>query len=240
MCMRLFSQSSFLTSLRVLQIISAQQLPRPNESLTGDVVDPLCEVEMLVPGQSAVKFKTRHVSDNGFNPLWNEQFKFRVDYEHHELVFFRFVVQDEDIKFSDMIASFTISLDCLQEGYRHIQLQDPSGDPYLYSTLFIKVTIEPASVGIYGALARAQSARPRVTCVIDSDPQVALVGGSRSSTESSHERSSVETLTPPSHVVAPVDPETLRDRPLPLIPQQSFPDVQSGLPPLPPTPPPKN
>ncbi|KAF9145806.1 Phospholipase C [Linnemannia schmuckeri] len=126
-----------------LEIISAQQLPRPNEAQSGDVIDPVCEVEMLVPGQSAIKYKTRHVSDNGFNPLWQESFKFRVDYEHHQLVFFRFVVQDEDIKFSDLIASYCISLDCLQEGYRHIQLHDPSGDPYLYSTLFIKVSIQP-------------------------------------------------------------------------------------------------
>ncbi|KAG0286714.1 Phospholipase C [Linnemannia gamsii] len=126
-----------------LEIISAQQLPRPNEAQSGDVIDPVCEVEMLVPGQSAVKFKTRHVNDNGFNPLWEESFKFRVDYEHHQMVFFRFVVQDEDIKFSDLIASYCISLDCLQEGYRHIQLHDPSGDPYLYSTLFIKVSIQP-------------------------------------------------------------------------------------------------
>ncbi|KAG0361956.1 Phospholipase C, partial [Mortierella sp. AD032] len=126
-----------------LEIISAQQLPRPNEAQSGDVIDPVCEVELLVPGQSSIKYKTRHVSDNGFNPLWQETFKFRVDYEHHQLVFFRFVVQDEDIKFSDMIASYCISLDCLQEGYRHIQLHDPSGDPYLYSTLFIKVSIQP-------------------------------------------------------------------------------------------------
>ncbi|KAK3814724.1 MAG: hypothetical protein JOS17DRAFT_806623 [Linnemannia elongata] len=126
-----------------LEIISAQQLPRPNEAQSGDVIDPVCEVELLVPGQSAVKYKTRHVNDNGFNPLWQESFKFRVDYEHHQLVFFRFVVQDEDIKFSDLIASYCISLDSLQEGYRHIQLHDPSGDPYLYSTLFIRVTIQP-------------------------------------------------------------------------------------------------
>ncbi|KAF9539096.1 Phospholipase C [Mortierella hygrophila] len=126
-----------------LEIISAQQLPRPNEAQSGDVIDPVCEIEMLVPGQSTIKYKTRHVSDNGFNPVWQESFKFRVDYEHHQLVYFRFVVQDEDIKFSDLIASYCISLDSLQEGYRHIQLQDPSGEPYLYSTLFIKVSIQP-------------------------------------------------------------------------------------------------
>ncbi|KAF9983263.1 Phospholipase C [Mortierella antarctica] len=113
-----------------IELISAQQLPRPNEAQTGDVVDPVCEIELLVPGQSSVKYKTHHVSDNGFNPVWQQSFVFRVDYEHHELVFFRFVVQDEDIKFSDLIASYCISLDCLQEGYRHIPLHGPSGDPY--------------------------------------------------------------------------------------------------------------
>ncbi|KAF9928763.1 Phospholipase C [Linnemannia zychae] len=127
-----------------LQIISAQQLPRPNEAQSGDVIDPVCEVELLVPGQPTIKQKTKHISDNGFNPHWKEEFKFNVDYEHHQLVFFRFVVQDEDIKFSDMIASYCISLDCLQEGYRHIQLLDPSGEPYLYSTLFVHVSIQPA------------------------------------------------------------------------------------------------
>ncbi|KAG0052465.1 Phospholipase C [Gryganskiella cystojenkinii] len=231
-----------------IQVISAQQLPRPNESLTGDVIDPLCEVEMLIPNQSAVKFKTHHVSDNGFNPLWNEQFKFRVDYDHHELVFFRFVVQDEDIKFSDLIASYSISLDCLQEGYRHIQLHDATGDPYLYSTLFIKVSIESASSsdGVYGSLATNPIRRSRLISAIDSDFNVA---GSRwSSEESSHEHSSVETLTPPSLVTAAmvgmspaVDQGVAIHRPLPLIPQKSLPDVlASDLPPLPPTPPPKN
>ncbi|KAG0004216.1 Phospholipase C [Entomortierella chlamydospora] len=126
-----------------LQIISAQQLPRPYEAVSGDIVDPVCEIELHVPGLPYIKQKTRHISDNGFNPMWNEEFKFRVDYEHHELVFFRFVVQDEDIKFSDLVASYCISLDCMEEGYRHIQLVDPSGDPYLYSTLFVRINIEP-------------------------------------------------------------------------------------------------
>lgn len=131
-----------------IEIISAQQLPRPNESLSGEVSDPVCEIEVLIPGESAIKYKTRHVNDNGFNPRWhNEKFHFSVNYEHHELVFIRFVIQDEDIKFSELIASYCISLDCLQEGYRHIQLLDACGDPYLYSTVFIKVTIEPVSAG---------------------------------------------------------------------------------------------
>ncbi|KAG0201636.1 Phospholipase C [Mortierella sp. GBA30] len=96
-----------------IEVISAQQLPRPNDAGSGEVVDPTCEVELLVPGQSTIKYKTRHVNDNGFNPMWQESFTFRVDYEYHELVFLRFVVQDEDIKFSDLIASYSCT--CVSE-----------------------------------------------------------------------------------------------------------------------------
>ncbi|KAG0227445.1 Phospholipase C [Actinomortierella wolfii] len=131
-----------------IEIISAQQLPRPNEATSGDVVDPVCEIELLVPGQPTVKHKTRHINDNGFNPVWGERFKFRVDYEHHELVFFRFVVHDEDIKFSDLISAYCISLDAMEQGYRHIQLLDPMGEKYLYSTLFVKIEIVPCSQSI--------------------------------------------------------------------------------------------
>ncbi|KAF8927970.1 Phospholipase C [Dissophora ornata] len=174
-----------------LEIISAQQLPRPNEAQTGEIVDPACEIELLIPGQASVKAKTRPVNDNGFNPMWGESFTFRVDYEHHELVFFRFVVQDEDIKLAELLASYCISLDCLEEGYRHIQLHGPSGDLYLYSTLFVKVSIVPVGKG--GYLAPEGHAIPTTAAMADLPPLPPLPpnasngsSGSRSSTDSSH------------------------------------------------------
>ncbi|KAG0300307.1 Phospholipase C [Dissophora globulifera] len=226
-----------------LEIISAQQLPRPNEQQTGDVVDPVCEVELLIPGQSTVKVKTRHVSDNGFNPVWEESFKFRVDYEHHELVFFRFVVQDEDIKFSDLIASYCISLDSLQEGYRHIQLHDPSGDPYLYSTLFVKVSIVPVSASGYLSqvdginTAAAAAALPPL-------PRLPNRSGEfRSSTESINDEqgaSSSSEANDSSQSLTLADQTGYSERSLPPLPQLSGQSEQSSeLPPLPPTPPPK-
>ncbi|KAF9411911.1 Phospholipase C [Podila epigama] len=216
-----------------IEIISAQQLPRPNDATSGDVVDPVCEIEMLVPGQSTVKFKTHHVNDNGFNPVWQESFNFRVDYEHHELVFFRFVVQDEDLKFSDMIASYCISLDCLQEGYRHIQLHDPSGDPYLYSTLFIKVTIEPVEAS-YQQRATARPTPPSNTCatmpatekqVSSKASATSISRDSQSSNDSINEAPALSKALPQ----VPQLPQLTELKPLDL-------DI---LPPLPPTPPPK-
>ncbi|KAF9328926.1 Phospholipase C [Podila minutissima] len=211
-----------------IEVISAQQLPRPNDATSGDVVDPVCEVELLVPGQSAVKFKTRHVNDNGFNPVWRESFKFRVDYEFHELVFFRFVVQDEDLKFSDMIASYCISLDCLQEGYRHIQLHDPSGDPYLYSTLFVKVSIESAKANYRQPLVQQLSSPSFIM------PPTRQIGATVASTSISIDSSSNDS----GH------DEPNQSRPLPPVPQlpelaELKPLQIDDLPPLPPTPPPK-
>ncbi|KAG0352037.1 hypothetical protein BC939DRAFT_505190 [Gamsiella multidivaricata] len=238
-----------------LEVISAQQLPRPNEEKSGDVSDPVCEIELLVPGESAVKYKTRHVSDNGFNPVWQETFKFRVDYEHHELVFFRFVVQDEDIKFSDLIASYCISLDCLQEGYRHVPLHDASGDPYLYSTLFIKVTIEPMSVS--GYLAQVGNAVSNAAAAVSARVPGAsgnATSGSRSSTDcdgdgtsledrnsSTHSLHTTTTTNSAANLEAAAMAGAKSDRPLPPLPQTllSEPVLLTDLPPLPPTPPPK-
>lgn len=203
-------------------------MPRPNDATSGDVVDPVCEIELLVPGQSAVKFKTRHVNDNGFNPVWQESFKFRVDYEYHELVFFRFVVQDEDLKFSDMIASYCISLDCLQEGYRHIQLHDPSGDPYLYSTLFVKVSIDSAEANYRQPLVQQLPGTSSIppTCQIDATiASSTSFSNDWSSNDSGHDEPNLSRPLPP----VPQLPELAELKPLQI----------DDLPPLPPTPPPK-
>jgi len=192
-------------------------------------VDPVCEIELLVPGQSAVKVKTHHVNDNGFNPVWQESFKFRVDYEYHELVFFRFVVQDEDLKFSDMIASYCISLDCLQEGYRHIQLHDPSGDPYLYSTLFVKVSIESAEANYRQPLVKQLPSISSTTLTrhIGSSTVVSTtsISNDSSSNDSGHDEPNLSRPLPP----VPQLPELAELKPLQI----------DDLPPLPPTPPPK-
>ncbi|KAF9179609.1 Phospholipase C [Haplosporangium sp. Z 11] len=205
-----------------LEIISAQQLPRPNETTSGDVVDPVCEIELLIPGQSAIKYKTRHVNDNGFNPVWQESFTFKVDYEHPELVFFRFVVQDEDIKFSDLIASYCISLDCLQEGYRHVPLHDSSGDPFLYSTLFIKVSIRPTN-----ASENANAVRLSTPLPLNPPLQPVLSKDSQPSTYSSTEERTV------------LKQSAVCNRPLPELPPLSPLVAPADHTPLPPTPPPK-
>ncbi|CAG8769800.1 24921_t:CDS:2, partial [Gigaspora rosea] len=70
-----------------IEIISAQQLPKTKDYSKREIVDPFVEVELLIPGAEATKKKTKTISDNGFNPTWNETLKFTLNYEEINLVF---------------------------------------------------------------------------------------------------------------------------------------------------------
>ncbi|CAG8468305.1 8599_t:CDS:2 [Acaulospora morrowiae] len=125
-----------------IEIISAQQLPRPKDAVKGEVIDPFVEVELLVPGVDAVKKRTSTITDNGFNPTWKETLRFSIDFEETSLVFLRFIVWDEDARGTDFIASYCISVASLQLGYRHVPLNDFNGEQYLFTTLYIRSSID--------------------------------------------------------------------------------------------------
>ncbi|KAG9291344.1 hypothetical protein G9A89_003448 [Geosiphon pyriformis] len=126
-----------------IQIISAQQLPRPRDQTKGEIVDPFVEVELLVPSKEVQKRRTKSVSDNGFNPIWKENLSFRIDCEEAELVFLRFVVYDVDVRNNEFIASYCIPVASLQPGYRHIPLNDQNGDQFLFTSLLIHSIFDP-------------------------------------------------------------------------------------------------
>ncbi|CAG8679844.1 18844_t:CDS:10, partial [Acaulospora morrowiae] len=133
-----------------IEIISAQQLPRPKDAVKGEVIDPFVEVELLVPGVDAVKKRTSTITDNGFNPTWKETLRFSIDFEETSLSYIidainlptRFIVWDEDARSTDFIASYCISVASLQLGYRHVPLNDFNGEQYLFTTLYIRSSID--------------------------------------------------------------------------------------------------
>lgn len=59
----------------VVRIISARHLSR--KSVRG-MVSPFVEVEIVGADYDNAKFKTKTISDNGFNPVWEEVFNFKV------------------------------------------------------------------------------------------------------------------------------------------------------------------
>ncbi|CAH1756823.1 3560_t:CDS:10 [Entrophospora sp. SA101] len=99
-----------------IEIISAQQLPKPKEATKGEIIDPFVEVTLLVPNSEAVIKKTKTISDNGFNPIWKEKLSFTIECEEIGLVFLRFCVLDEDVRTNDFIAYYCTPLTSLQMG----------------------------------------------------------------------------------------------------------------------------
>src|SRR5690606_13077830 len=90
------------------------------------IASPFVEVDVW--GVEQDRFKTKTIADNGFRPLWGEDFRFTV--QMPELASLRFVVQDEDM-FGD---PNTIGQNCyplgtrkapsIRTGYRSVQLKN--------------------------------------------------------------------------------------------------------------------
>ncbi|XP_031665730.1 1-phosphatidylinositol 4,5-bisphosphate phosphodiesterase delta-1 isoform X1 [Oncorhynchus kisutch] len=125
-----------------LMIISAQQLPKVNQKKTS-IVDALVKVEIHgVPADTADK-ETPYIGNNGFNPMWNENFKFDVYVP--ELALVRFVVEDHDsVTDNDFVGQFTVPFTSLQMGYRQVPLLNKEGDPLPSAGLFVHIMIMDA------------------------------------------------------------------------------------------------
>ena len=51
---------------------------------------------------------------SGFNPRWDETFKFQIN--HPELCIVRFTVKDYDLAGDDFIGYYALPFNCMQEG----------------------------------------------------------------------------------------------------------------------------
>jgi Ca2+-dependent lipid-binding protein len=96
-----------------LKIISAQNLPRPQEVMK-EISDPFVTVHVYgVPADYAEQ-KTNSVKDNGLNPIWNENIKFVINCP--ELAFVKFVVKDQDIGKDQTLGYFVIRFENIRQG----------------------------------------------------------------------------------------------------------------------------
>ncbi|GKT84582.1 phosphatidylinositol-specific phospholipase C [Colletotrichum tofieldiae] len=92
-----------------IDVISAQQLMRPNGMPNNKTVDPYVEVEVFHSSDkrekrdvepteapstdSPLKFRTRVIPENGFNPIFDGKFTFKVTTKFPELIFVRWSVK---------------------------------------------------------------------------------------------------------------------------------------------------
>ena len=98
--------------------MSGQHIPKPDGKLDGEIIDPYVKVRIRGHPEDhndGNKGKTEHVKNNGFNPVWNEEFEFKVKIP--QLAFLEFKVKDHSTSGSDKdIAMFCTPLTLVQEG----------------------------------------------------------------------------------------------------------------------------
>jgi phosphatidylinositol phospholipase C delta len=154
-----------------LRVISAQKLPRARNMNTTTTVNPFIEVEVFTAEdkerspsatQSSVegspyigsrigspfKKRTQVIPNNGYNPTFNDSLYFIVETRYPSLVFVRWTVHNSAdgktyLTNSPPLASYTAKLDSLQQGYRHIPLNNTASERFYFSTLFCQIHKDP-------------------------------------------------------------------------------------------------
>ena len=83
--------TSEFPSLRLkVEVISGQNIPRPNSQETGEVIDPYVEVMIWGHGHdTSSPCKTEHVRNNGLNPCWGKRMEFALAFPHLAIIEFR-------------------------------------------------------------------------------------------------------------------------------------------------------
>ncbi|KAF7669274.1 hypothetical protein LDENG_00203320 [Lucifuga dentata] len=123
-----------------VMVISAQQLPKLNKDKHKSIADPLVRVELYgVPADIASK-ETHYIENNGFNPMWNENFQFDINVP--DLAMVRFVVEDHDsTSQNDLLGQYCLPLTNIQNGYRHVPLLTKRGDVICSAGLFVHLML---------------------------------------------------------------------------------------------------
>lgn len=145
-----------------IDVISAQQLMRPAGFASNKSMHHYVEVEVFHANDkrdkreadsnlgpdldSPLKFQTQIIRENGFNPAFNREFKFKVTTKHPDLIFVRWSVKlsndGESYNERPPLATYTAKLTNLKQGYRTLPLLNHQGDQYLFSRLFCKIKVD--------------------------------------------------------------------------------------------------
>ncbi len=96
-----------------IRIISGQHFPVLRDILK-DISDPYVTISVIGIKADMCEQKTQSVSDNGFNPIWDEKFIFVINCP--ELAFIKFTVKDKDVGKDQLIGEFTIRFENIRQG----------------------------------------------------------------------------------------------------------------------------
>ncbi|XP_046736207.1 1-phosphatidylinositol 4,5-bisphosphate phosphodiesterase gamma-1 [Diprion similis] len=124
-----------------LKIIGARHLSKSGRGIAS----PFVEVEVVgADFDAGVKLNTKAITDNGFNPMWNESCEFEIANPYFALL--RFVVQDEDMfGESNFIGQATFPVRCLRTGYRSVPLKNSFSEDLELASLLVHIKIGSTS-----------------------------------------------------------------------------------------------
>ncbi|CAC5384877.1 PLCD [Mytilus coruscus] len=124
----------------IVKVISAYQIPKPNNSKKGEIIDPFVKIEIHGVKSDQQSVKTSVKDNNGFKPRWDEVVRFKISVPEMALV--RFVIYDHDRYLDDFIGYNVVPVLSMQEGYRHIPLFSKSGDKMPQALIFVHIEFE--------------------------------------------------------------------------------------------------
>lgn len=124
-----------------IRVICAQYLPKADPQ-GSDIVDPYVTIEIHGVPSDNIKSRTRAIKNNGFNPVWNENFMFEL--RCPEVAMLRICVKDFDSTSSnDFVGEYSLPITSTRPGYSHIRLNTGlEHRPDDAASLFVHITFE--------------------------------------------------------------------------------------------------
>jgi len=130
----------------LINVISGWQFPKVQGTTKetkqkGEIIDPYVRIEMAGVSKDKSVVRTKTIKNNGFNPVWNTEFKFQITTP--DLGILLFMVYDEDtLTKDDFIGQYALDVYNVREGYRVVPLKDKTGNPYEKASLLIHFSWE--------------------------------------------------------------------------------------------------
>jgi len=132
-----------------VKVLCGACLPKPNGEKTGERIDPYVHVCLFdVANDSGKLLKvsndTHHIENNGFNPVWNQEEAFEYKLHNPDVAMLQLTVYDHNLGEADFIASASVPVSCIRQGYRSVKLFDKENTrsgPFEFASLLIEVKI---------------------------------------------------------------------------------------------------
>jgi len=128
-----------------VHLISGQQLPKVSTKLMTEVLDPFVTVSVHGVPRDYKLYKSGTVKNNGFNPIWDQVFEFKIRYPDVAQLMFRVYDEDNTPKNAhEFIAYSSVPLSCLRTGLRSVALYDEKGNKkgdFAFASLVIRTEI---------------------------------------------------------------------------------------------------